>query len=82
MEAAMKGQKRYLSCCYLRFCAYSATITDMNFRIRIFNFCTSNCTPYLITLYFLNALTPFFVGFVGLMVPSALNSILSMHTSR
>ena len=27
------------------FCAYSATITDMNFRIRIFNFCTSNCTP-------------------------------------
>ncbi len=41
----LKGQKRYLSCCYLRFCAYSATITDMNFRIRIFNFCTSNCTP-------------------------------------
>ena len=29
MEAAMKGQKRYLSCCYLRFCAYSATITYM-----------------------------------------------------
>ena len=28
------------------FCAYSATITDMNFRIRIFIFCTSNCTPY------------------------------------
>ena len=26
----------------------SATITDMNFRIRIFNFCTSNCTPYLL----------------------------------
>ena len=51
------------------FCAFSATITDMNFRIRIFNFCTSNCTPYLITLYFLNALTPFFVGIVGLMVP-------------
>ena len=31
------------------FCAYSATITDMNFRIRISNFCTSNCTPYKIT---------------------------------
>ena len=28
-----------------RFCAFSATITNMNFRIRIFNFCTSNCTP-------------------------------------
>ena len=28
-----------------RFCAYSATFADMNFRIRIFNFCTSNCTP-------------------------------------
>ena len=35
MEAAMKGQKRYLSCCYLRFCAYSATITYMNFRNRL-----------------------------------------------
>ena len=46
----LKGQKRYLSCCYLRFCAYSATITDMNFRIRIFNFCTSNCTPWLFAL--------------------------------
>ena len=32
----------------MRFCAYSATITNMNFRIRIFNFCTSNCTSYLI----------------------------------
>ena len=31
MEAAMKGQKRYLSCCYLRFCAYSATITYMKY---------------------------------------------------
>ena len=40
----------------MRFCAlpflsagdlwFSATITNMNFRIRIFNFCTSNCTPY------------------------------------
>ena len=30
----------------MRFCAFSATITDMNFRIRIFNYCTSNCTPY------------------------------------
>ena len=29
MAAAMKGQKRYLSCCYLRFCTYSATITYM-----------------------------------------------------
>ena len=28
------------------FCAYSATITYMNFRIRIFNFCTSNFTHY------------------------------------
>ena len=27
------------------FCAYSATITDMKLRIRIFNFCTSNWTP-------------------------------------
>ena len=27
--------------------AYSATITYMNFRIRIFNFFTLNCTPYL-----------------------------------
>ena len=27
---------------------FSATITNMNFRIRIFNFCTSNCTPYLL----------------------------------
>ena len=27
--------------------AFSATITDMNFRIRISNFCTSNFTPYL-----------------------------------
>ena len=27
---------------------FSATIIDMNFRIRIFNFCTSNCTPYLL----------------------------------
>ena len=25
----LKGQKRYLSCCYQRFCAYSATITYM-----------------------------------------------------
>ena len=32
----------------MRFCAFSATITNMNFRIRIFNFCTSNCTPYTI----------------------------------
>ena len=31
------------------FCAYSSTITDMNIRIRIFNFCTSNWTPYLIS---------------------------------
>ena len=23
----------------MRFCAFSATITNMNFRIRIFNFC-------------------------------------------
>ena len=46
-----------------RFCAYSASITDMNFRIRIFNFCTSNCTPYLI-IYFRNnillCVTPYF----------------------
>ena len=27
---------------------FSATIIDTNFRIRIFNFCTSNCTPYLL----------------------------------
>ena len=36
----------------MRFCAYSATITNMNFRIRIFNFCTSNCTSYLIIWLF------------------------------
>ena len=28
----------------------STTITDMNFRIRMFNFCTSNCTPYPVTV--------------------------------
>ena len=33
--------------------AYSATITDMNFRIKIFNFCTSNCTSYQLTIYLL-----------------------------
>ena len=30
----------------------STTITNINFRIRIFNFCTSNCTPYLINHIF------------------------------
>ena len=29
----------------MRFCAFSAIITDMNFRIRIFNFCTSTVHP-------------------------------------
>ena len=30
----------------LPYLATCATITVMKFRIRIFNFCTSNCTPY------------------------------------
>ena len=30
----------------------STTITNINFRIRIFNFCASNCTPYLINHIF------------------------------
>ena len=33
---------RYVVPWAMRFCAFSATTTNMNFRIRIFNFCTSN----------------------------------------
>ena len=48
-------QQKSCYCCYCLCCScclccrknQSATITNMNFRIRIFNFCASYCTPYL-----------------------------------